>query len=125
MRKVLLFPLFDKLRHTAVQRPVQGPDNGREGKSWLSPPFSSLNVSFHPRIIGQRGGPGLTAHGSIAAGGWGREVMRAQSTEGEPWGQRQESPPSDTTPFIISSRFSLTSPSESLGPVTPWSWGDL
>ena len=45
--------------------------------------------------------------------------MRTQSTEGEPWGQRQESPPSETTPFIIFSRFSLTSPSESLGPVTP------
>lgn len=40
-------------------------------------------------------------------------------SKGEPWGQCQQSPPSETAPFIVSPHSPPTFPSESLGPHSP------
>lgn len=100
MRKMLLFPLFDKLRQSGFRDLSKVLITGAGAKILALTSFLQPERQFSPKNNWTERGRGLTAHGSTAAGDWGREVMRTQCDQRVALGAVPGVPPSETTPSL-------------------------
>lgn len=123
MNKGLIFFLFDKLRHRAVQRPVQGPDEEAGGKSPLSSVFCSLYLIPHRDDWAERG-PGLTVRaGSHSCRGQGGGERRSCWTGSRSGSKGKPGVFQQSAPFIASPNPLPAFPNRNLGPITALTLG--